>query len=240
MWDEVRRLRAEGMTVFITTHYLDEADALCDRIAIMDHGEIVAEGTPDELKREISGDVVTVGVAGRHRRAGAPSCSTASRTRDAAETVDEPACGSTSTDGATAIPQILRALDGAGHRADVDRAAPAQPRRRLPDQDRPLAARIVRACPGDRARQGEIMKLARDTWLIFQRQILAGAAQPGLDLRRRLPAAVRTCCCSPRCSSRHCRPSRTANFAGDAYRIFVPGLLVLLAIFGGLFQRLRR
>src|SRR5262249_5911282 len=44
MWDEVRRLRAEGMTVFITTHYLEEADALCDRIAIMDNGEIVAEG----------------------------------------------------------------------------------------------------------------------------------------------------------------------------------------------------
>src|ERR671926_809278 len=61
MWDEVRRLRDEGMTIFITTHYLDEADALCDRIAIMDYGQVVALGTPDELKREISGDVVTVG-----------------------------------------------------------------------------------------------------------------------------------------------------------------------------------
>ena len=57
MWDEVRRLRDEGMTVFLTTHYLDEADALCDRIAIIDYGQIVAEGTPEELKREISGDV---------------------------------------------------------------------------------------------------------------------------------------------------------------------------------------
>src|SRR5688572_22040128 len=62
MWDEIRRLRAEGMTVFITTHYLEEADALCDRIAIMDYGLMVAEGTADELKREISGDVVTVGL----------------------------------------------------------------------------------------------------------------------------------------------------------------------------------
>src|SRR4051812_23572717 len=61
MWDEIRRLRAEGMTVFITTHYLDEADALCDRISIMDHGEIVASGSPASLKREISGDVVHVG-----------------------------------------------------------------------------------------------------------------------------------------------------------------------------------
>jgi ABC-2 type transport system ATP-binding protein len=64
MWTEIRKLRDEGMTVFITTHYLDEADALCDRIAIMDHGELVAEGTPEELKREIAGDVVTVGVNG--------------------------------------------------------------------------------------------------------------------------------------------------------------------------------
>jgi ABC-2 type transport system ATP-binding protein len=62
MWDEIRRLRAEGMTVFITTHYLDEADALCDRIAITDYGEIVAAGTPAELKRDISGDVVRVGL----------------------------------------------------------------------------------------------------------------------------------------------------------------------------------
>src|SRR3982751_5531335 len=69
MWDEVRRLRGEGMTVFITTHYLDEADALCDRVAIMDHGEIVTEGTPDDLKREVAGDVVTVGVNGAAPRA---------------------------------------------------------------------------------------------------------------------------------------------------------------------------
>src|SRR6266545_963353 len=62
MWDEVRRLRDEGMTVFLTTHYLEEADALCDRIAIMDHGLVVAEGTPDSLKQEISGDVVNIGL----------------------------------------------------------------------------------------------------------------------------------------------------------------------------------
>lgn len=60
LWDEVRRLRNEGMTVFITTHYMDEADALCDRVAIIDYGRIVAMGTPTALKREISGEVVTV------------------------------------------------------------------------------------------------------------------------------------------------------------------------------------
>jgi ABC-2 type transport system ATP-binding protein len=64
MWDEVRRLRESGTTVFLTTHYLEEADALCDRVAIIDHGRIVAEGTPDELKRQVAGDVVRLEIAG--------------------------------------------------------------------------------------------------------------------------------------------------------------------------------
>src|SRR6201991_3361019 len=59
MWNEVRRLRDEGMTVFLTTHYLDEADALCDRVAIIDHGTVVALDSPAELKRQVAGDVVT-------------------------------------------------------------------------------------------------------------------------------------------------------------------------------------
>jgi ABC-2 type transport system ATP-binding protein len=65
LWDEIRKLRETGTTVFLTTHYLEEADALCDRLAIIDHGKIVAEGSPDELKRQIAGDVLTVGVNGR-------------------------------------------------------------------------------------------------------------------------------------------------------------------------------
>jgi ABC-2 type transport system ATP-binding protein len=69
LWNEVRRLKASGMTVFLTTHYLEEADALCDRLAIIDHGKIVAEGTPEQLKREIAGDVITVGVAADAPRA---------------------------------------------------------------------------------------------------------------------------------------------------------------------------
>ena len=64
MWDEIRLLREHGTTVFLTTHYLEEADALADRLAIIDHGRIVAEGTADALKREIAGDVITIGVDG--------------------------------------------------------------------------------------------------------------------------------------------------------------------------------
>ncbi|MFB9235191.1 ATP-binding cassette domain-containing protein [Plantactinospora siamensis] len=112
MWDEIRRLRAEGMTVFITTHYLDEADALCDRIAIMDNGEIVAEGTPAELKREISGDIVTVGIEGPVARA-AEVLDTQPYVNKL-ETPEEGGLRLFVDEGAVAIPQILRTLDGAG------------------------------------------------------------------------------------------------------------------------------
>jgi len=60
-WKIIQELRQETrMTVFLTTHYLDEADGMCDRIAIIDHGKIVATGTPSELKDRLGGDVVTV------------------------------------------------------------------------------------------------------------------------------------------------------------------------------------
>jgi ABC-2 type transport system ATP-binding protein len=70
LWTHIRGLRDElGTTVFLTTHYLDEADALCDRILIIDHGRIVAEGTPDALKRRISGDLVIFTVGDQAERA---------------------------------------------------------------------------------------------------------------------------------------------------------------------------
>ena len=63
MWQHVLRIRDEGeVTVFMTTHYLDEAEH-CDRIAIIDHGRIVALGSPEELKRQVGGDVMVVGAA---------------------------------------------------------------------------------------------------------------------------------------------------------------------------------
>ena len=58
LWDYIRKLQKGGMTIFLTTHYLDEADELADRLAIIDHGKIVAEGTPFELKNQISEDEV--------------------------------------------------------------------------------------------------------------------------------------------------------------------------------------
>jgi len=63
-WRYIRHLReSEGITVFMTTHYLDEADQLCDRIAVIDHGKIIALGTPKELKDSVGGDSLEVAVA---------------------------------------------------------------------------------------------------------------------------------------------------------------------------------
>lgn len=58
LWNHIKDLKKSGMTILLTTHYLDEANKLCDRIAIIDHGEIVAIGTPKELKQEISGETI--------------------------------------------------------------------------------------------------------------------------------------------------------------------------------------
>jgi ABC-2 type transport system ATP-binding protein len=63
VWEQVKQLNERGATVFLSTHYLEEADALCSRVAIIDHGSIVALGSPSELKRQISGDIVSLGFA---------------------------------------------------------------------------------------------------------------------------------------------------------------------------------
>jgi ABC-2 type transport system ATP-binding protein len=63
MWQLIRDLVASGVTIFLTTQYLEEADELADRIALLDHGRLVAEGTPDQLKRRIPGGHIRLGFA---------------------------------------------------------------------------------------------------------------------------------------------------------------------------------
>ena len=62
LWEEVKRLSTSGTTIFLTTHYLDEADALCDRLAIIDDGQIVREGTSTALKQQVAGDSIALGL----------------------------------------------------------------------------------------------------------------------------------------------------------------------------------
>jgi ABC-2 type transport system ATP-binding protein len=114
MWDEIRGLREAGTTVFLTTHYLEEADALADRLAIIDHGRIVAEGTADELKREISGDVITIGVDGAVEHV-LEAVRAQPFVREAS--ADEELVRLYVDQGDVAVPNLIRVLDGAGLRA---------------------------------------------------------------------------------------------------------------------------
>jgi ABC-2 type transport system ATP-binding protein len=111
VWDEVRRMHDRGTTVFLTTHYLDEADALCDRIAIIDHGKIVTLGTPEELKREVAGDLVTLSVKG-DQQAALDLLKAQPFVREAAG--EEGMVRLYVDRGEVAMPAILRLLDSAG------------------------------------------------------------------------------------------------------------------------------
>ena len=113
MWGELDRLAAqERLTILLTTHYLEEADNLADRLAILSRGRVVAEGTPEGLKRELRGDAVTVELAdGRAREAEA---AVGALTQVLETKVDGKVLRARVEDGRTAVPGILSALEGDG------------------------------------------------------------------------------------------------------------------------------
>jgi ABC-2 type transport system ATP-binding protein len=114
MWEEITRLATEeGLTIFLTTHYLEEADRLAGRLVIVDRGRIVAEGTPDELKGELKGDAVTVELVqpdleGRVALVLEPLF----HVREVQ--VDGNTLRARSDDGARAVPVILQSLEAGG------------------------------------------------------------------------------------------------------------------------------
>src|SRR4051794_3590970 len=114
VWEEVRRINDTGTTVFLTTQYLEEADKLCDRLAIIDDGRIVAEGTPEQLKGEMGHDVVSVSLEG----ADLEETEAALRDLEGLEQViaEPDALALYVEDGATSIPEIVRRLDREGIR----------------------------------------------------------------------------------------------------------------------------
>ena len=112
VWDEVRALnRNLGMTIFLTTQYLEEADALAQRVGIIDNGNLVAEGTPEELKRRVGADVIIALVEGdpaaaAEAVAGLPEV-TGAEVHGGEVTI-------TAADGAAAIAAVAVALNGSG------------------------------------------------------------------------------------------------------------------------------
>ena len=112
LWDHIRRLREElGTTVFLSTHYLDEADALCDRVLVIDNGKVVAQGRPDELKQYVSGDVITLSVNGDPCVARA---TIAGRFDIKEITLNGQVLRLTMRHGERALPELLRILNNAG------------------------------------------------------------------------------------------------------------------------------
>src|SRR3954453_21854400 len=114
LWQHIRSLRDEaGVTVVLTTHYLDEADALADRVLVMDHGQIVADDTPNNLKGRIAGDVVTLGSPDAEaRRQAEPVVRAAVPVREVV--VAESGLPVPVDAGPVAVAPLLRALDAAG------------------------------------------------------------------------------------------------------------------------------
>jgi ABC-2 type transport system ATP-binding protein len=112
MWQEIDRLsNRDGKTVLLTTHYLEEADQLASRLAIVDRGKVIAEGTPDELKRELRGDAIQVELAAStHVNGGVPSAlKDVLGVREV--TVDGRALRARADDGGRAVPAVLQALE---------------------------------------------------------------------------------------------------------------------------------
>ena len=118
MWQEIARLAAiEGMTVLLTTHYLEEADRLASRLAIVDRGRVVASGTPDELKGELRGDVVRIelpaeATAETDHRVIRGVLTGLPEVRDVVVAGRD--VSARSDDGAAAVPIVLAALQRAG------------------------------------------------------------------------------------------------------------------------------
>ena len=116
VWDYIKSLNQSGMTIFLTTQYMEEADVLADRLCIIDQGRIVAEGTPASLKAEIGADVVQVSLkedgepAIRQKaKAAVMGIEGVKEVRDYDETIAVFAQG-----GSSIVPQLVRALDSAG------------------------------------------------------------------------------------------------------------------------------
>jgi ABC-2 type transport system ATP-binding protein len=124
LWREIERLtREEEMTILLTTHYLEEADRLASRLAIVDRGRVVAEGTPDQLKSELHGDTVQVELVESSNGDAATAVRTALGLAELA--VEGRVVRARVENGAVAIPSLIAALEQSG--LEVASATVARP-----------------------------------------------------------------------------------------------------------------
>jgi ABC-2 type transport system ATP-binding protein len=114
MWEEISRLTAGGMTVLLTTHYLEEADRLASNLAIVDRGKVVAEGSPDELKRELQGDAIHVELGEGVDEATARAALNGGIAGVGEIQITGREMHARAQDGARSVPGVLAALENAG------------------------------------------------------------------------------------------------------------------------------
>ena len=272
LWQHIRSLRDDhGVTVVITTHYLEEADALADRIMVMDHGVVVANDTPEQLKAQVSGDVITVSVDSDVARAEI----VAHAAIEIANVSDR--SGQPAPDGRSWRCRCRAAASRArvsGAVVAVGQCGPADPRRRLPHPDRTVPSRGRRGLTVRSASSSTDPTCpTRSTCTSFARAPLGAkrtTSHPGSGARK-------DDTCSPKCGSSSngkcgillrnpvwvffgltqpilylvlfgplLKNVSGGGLGGSAsWSIFVPGLLLQLAIFGagfagfGIIQELR-
>src|SRR5271157_394755 len=110
LWGEIKKLKAEGVTVFLTTQYMDEADKLCDMIAIIDNGRIIVTGTPGELKSNVGGDAIVFSFSSEETARNAKTLLTENVQVERIQTSDNSVYLNIK-DGEKMMPELLRSLD---------------------------------------------------------------------------------------------------------------------------------
>ncbi|HSV49483.1 MAG TPA: ATP-binding cassette domain-containing protein, partial [Candidatus Acidoferrales bacterium] len=111
LWEEIKKLKSDGVTIFLTTQYMDEADKLCDTIAIMDHGQVIITGTQEQLKDSVGGDTIILTFSSTETAKKAEALLTEQVILERIQTTDT-SVHLTIKNGERTMPDLLRLMDG--------------------------------------------------------------------------------------------------------------------------------